>query len=213
MTMTETEAPSLTVHPTAFIAAVKAVTVACSKDDTLPVLMTVQLEKAGNTLTLAATDRYRLHVAELTDERLMAVPDASIHVSGKDLAAHVKAYAKSLEIELAIEHVDGLGTGRDTDKLVIGDLDSSRTFTGESAEFPRWRALIPEVTVANGIQTFSVNPAQFAEAMKACQLMGELHTPVVAAQVADHKPILTWPTSPFQGWKFQALVMPVRIQT
>src|SRR5215472_8019172 len=45
--------------------AIGQVTPAASKDDTLPMLTSVSLELAGETMTLAATDRYRLAVCEL----------------------------------------------------------------------------------------------------------------------------------------------------
>ena len=49
----------------AFGAAVSQVAVAAGKDDTLPVLTGVRIEIEGDTLTLAATDRYRLAVRTL----------------------------------------------------------------------------------------------------------------------------------------------------
>ncbi|HEX3963971.1 MAG TPA: DNA polymerase III subunit beta [Trebonia sp.] len=45
--------------------AIGQVTPAASRDDTLPLLTAVNLELAGTTMTLAATDRYRMAVREL----------------------------------------------------------------------------------------------------------------------------------------------------
>ena len=49
-----------------FAAAVAQVAVAAGRDDTLPVLTGIRIEIDGDQLTLAATDRYRLAVRELT---------------------------------------------------------------------------------------------------------------------------------------------------
>ena len=48
-----------------FGTAIGQVTPAASRDDTLPMLTAVSLELAGATMTLAATDRYRLAVRDL----------------------------------------------------------------------------------------------------------------------------------------------------
>ena len=49
----------------AFASAVSQVSIAAGRDDTLPVLTGVRIEIAGEKLTLASTDRYRLAVREL----------------------------------------------------------------------------------------------------------------------------------------------------
>jgi DNA polymerase-3 subunit beta len=53
------------VDRAAFAAAVEQVALAAGRDDTLPVLTGVRIELSGETMTLAATDRYRLAVREL----------------------------------------------------------------------------------------------------------------------------------------------------
>jgi DNA polymerase-3 subunit beta len=66
------EYPSLPAMPSAsgsvpgdvFAAAVAQVAVAAGRDDTLPVLTGVRIEIEGDTVTLAATDRYRFAVRE-----------------------------------------------------------------------------------------------------------------------------------------------------
>src|SRR5699024_8034825 len=49
-----------------FSEAISQVTVAASKDDTLPLLTGVKIEISGETMTLMSTDRYRLALRELT---------------------------------------------------------------------------------------------------------------------------------------------------
>ena len=55
-----------TVNASEFATAVSQVAIAAGRDDTLPMLTGVRLEIKGDRLTLAATDRYRLAVRELT---------------------------------------------------------------------------------------------------------------------------------------------------
>ncbi len=61
------ELPQLagTVDGGVLAAAIAQVTPAASRDDTLPMLTAVSVELAGETMTLAATDRYRLAVRDL----------------------------------------------------------------------------------------------------------------------------------------------------
>src|ERR1700728_1823580 len=54
-----------TVDGGALATAIGQVTPAASRDDTLPMLTAVNVELAGSTMTLAATDRYRLPVRGL----------------------------------------------------------------------------------------------------------------------------------------------------
>ena len=54
-----------TVDGGVLASAISQVTLAASRDDTLPLLTAVDIEVDGETMTLAATDRYRLAVREL----------------------------------------------------------------------------------------------------------------------------------------------------
>lgn len=54
-----------TIDAQAFAEAVGQVTIAASRDETLPLLTGVRLEIEGDTLTLLATDRYRLAMREV----------------------------------------------------------------------------------------------------------------------------------------------------
>ena len=76
-----------------FAAAVKAVGLAAGKDKSLPVLMTVQLSYDGaGTLTLAATDRYRLHTATVKVDATESVEAWALLVDAKLLIAAVKRF-------------------------------------------------------------------------------------------------------------------------
>ncbi len=74
LTMPVEDYPALPAMPTEvgvvrgdhFTEAVAQVTVAASRDDTLPLLTGVRMEIEGDTITLLATDRYRLALRTLT---------------------------------------------------------------------------------------------------------------------------------------------------
>jgi DNA polymerase III subunit beta len=57
--------PAGTVEGGEFATAISQVTPAASRDDTLPVITGVNMEVTGGTITLVATDRYRLAIREL----------------------------------------------------------------------------------------------------------------------------------------------------
>ncbi len=98
-----------TVEGPAFAAAVAQVAVAAGRDDTLPMLTGVRLEIDGDTLTLAATDRYRLAVREL--HWSPGDPSASpvaVLVPARTLADAAKSLAHSEALTIALS---GAGAG------------------------------------------------------------------------------------------------------
>ena len=52
--------------------AISQVAIAAGKDDSLPALTAIRVEIAGDTVTLVATDRYRLAIRELHWEPALA---------------------------------------------------------------------------------------------------------------------------------------------
>ena len=83
-----------TVDSAAFATAVAQVAIAAGRDDTLPMLTGVRLEIDGDQLTLAATDRYRLAVRELTwNPEQPELSDAQVLVPARTLAEAAKSLA------------------------------------------------------------------------------------------------------------------------
>ncbi|MBX6390843.1 MAG: DNA polymerase III subunit beta [Frankia sp.] len=124
----------------AFADAVGQVAVAAGKDDTLPVLTGVRMEIDGDTLTLAATDRYRLAVRTL--KWRPESPDAN----GVALipARTLQDTAKSMSaggVEVAI----ALGTGPSGEALA-GFAGNGRQTTTRlvDGQFPPFRKLLPD---------------------------------------------------------------------
>jgi DNA polymerase III subunit beta len=93
--------PAGTVDGGLLAVAAAQVVPAASRDDTLPMLTAVCLEIDGQTLTLAATDRYRLAVREVP--WIPAVPDlrAAVMVPARTLADVARTMASGADVTVA----------------------------------------------------------------------------------------------------------------
>lgn len=151
-----------------FTKAVNQVTVAASKDDTLPLLTGVRIEISGENITLLATDRYRLALRELTWRP--ASPDAEIIalVKGRTLTDVVKALGQATEIEVALSS----GSSKD----IVGFEASGRhtTSTLLDGDYPPVRRLFPESSPIHAV----VNRQALIDAARRVSLVAERNTPV-----------------------------------
>jgi DNA polymerase III subunit beta len=147
--------------------AVSQVAVAAGKDDTLPMLTGVRVEINGETLTLVATDRFRLAMREFTWTPDSDVEDAAVLVPARTLADAAKSLGSAgAKVALALSSTDGLlglsGNGRHTTSRLL------------DAEFPRYRQLLPAEQSASAI----IEVAPLAEAIKRVSLVAERGTQV-----------------------------------
>lgn len=179
LTMPVEDYPSLpTIPPAAghvgadvFAAAVGQVAVAAGRDDTLPMLTGVRMEIEGDTVTLAATDRYRLAVRELKWHPGQPDFSAIAMIPGKTLADTAKALGSSgAEVEIALSSAGGTGEG------MIGFTSGGRRTTTRllDPEFPKYRSLLP--TEFSAKADLATGP--FVEAVKRVALVAERNTPV-----------------------------------
>jgi DNA polymerase-3 subunit beta len=169
-TLPDMPATAGTVEAAVFASAVQQVAIAAGRDDTLPVLTGVRLELAGSTLTMLATDRYRLAIRDLEWH-----PDDP----GADMAALVPARtlndtAKTLgplggSVTVALSR-GGIGEG------MIGFAAGTRRSTSRllDGEFPKVRALLPDTHNAQA----RVPVSALAEVVKRVALVAERATPV-----------------------------------
>ena len=156
-----------------FAHAVGQAVTAAGRDDMLPVLTGVRLEMDGSTISMLATDRFRLAQREL--EWDPAVPDlsAAALVPAKVLADTAKSLTGGSEISIALSST-GTGEG------IIGFEGSAgggvrRTTTRLlDGEFPKVRSLFPSehLTVAR------VDRAVLIDAVKRVSLVAERNTAV-----------------------------------
>ena len=185
MTLPVDDYPALPTMPSAsgsisgdlLAAAVGQVAVAAGRDDTLPVLTGVRVEIEGETVTLAATDRYRLAVRELTWKPEKGGLSAVALVPARTLAETAKALAASGDVTIALAAAGGPGDG------LMGFEGGGRTTTTRllEGEFPKYRSLLPSESAS--VATVEASP--FVEAVKRVALVAERNTPIRLAFSAD----------------------------
>ncbi|MFH8472459.1 DNA polymerase III subunit beta [Streptomyces sp. NPDC018000] len=86
-----------------FAAAVAHVTVAAGRDDTLPTLTGIRLALDGDTMTLAATDRYRFAVRTLTWKPGQDDVSADVVVSARRLTEIARSFGRVGLVQLALD--------------------------------------------------------------------------------------------------------------
>ncbi|MET8281382.1 DNA polymerase III subunit beta [Micromonospora sp. NPDC005174] len=167
-----------TVDAASFATAVAQVAIAAGRDETLPMMTGVRVELSGNTLSMLATDRYRLALREIQwrpDD-----PDVSINalVPARTLNDTAKALGPlGGEVTLALaqgaagEGMVGLagGTRRTTSRLLDG------------ANYPPVRSLFPATHNAEA----RVPVSTLIEVVKRVALVAERTTPVLLSFSAD----------------------------
>lgn len=149
--------------------AVGQVAIAAGRDDTLPTLTGIRLEIEGSSITMAATDRYRLAVREFT--WMPESPSISAHalVPARTLADTAKSLADVDAVILA------LSSGGSGEGLIGFEGNGRRTTTRLlDGEFPKYRSLLPSESSALA----TVDTASLADAVKRVALVAERNTPV-----------------------------------
>jgi DNA polymerase-3 subunit beta len=175
-TLPEMPAASGLIGSDAFATAVAQVAVAAGRDDTLPVLTGVRVEIDGDRLTLAATDRYRLAVRELTWQPGADGLSATALVPAKTLADTAKSLASGAEITIA------LATGGSGEGMVGFEGAGRRTTTRLlEGEFPKYRSLFP----AQHAAVAELPTAAFVEAVRRVSLVAPRNSSVRLGFSAD----------------------------
>jgi DNA polymerase-3 subunit beta len=166
-----------------FAAAVAQAVTAAGRDDMLPVLTGVRIEIEDDSISLLATDRFRLSHRELSWQPATAGISAAALVPAKVLADTARSLTSGAEVTIALstagsgegiigfEGASGGGTRRTTTRLLDG-------------EFPKVRTLFPSEhsTVAR------VDRATLVESVKRVSLVAERNT---AVQMAFADGVLT----------------------
>jgi DNA polymerase-3 subunit beta len=163
-------------------AAIGQVTPAASRDDTLPVLTAVSVELAGQTMTLAATDRYRLAVRELAwSPAPGAGADgmAAVLVPARTLADAARMMSPGVLVRITLRESGGTG-GADA---MIGFESGERRLTTRllAGEFIRYRSRFPQELGC----TADLPADAFAEAVRRVSLVAERGTPVQLSFAPD----------------------------
>ena len=129
----------------------------------------VRIELSGETMTLAATDRYRLAVRELAWRPDNPSVEAVALVPARTLRDAAKAFTHGDAVTVALA-TGGIGEG------LMGFEGSGRRTTTRllDGEFPKYRSLLPTETAA----TAQVSTADLMEAVQRVALVAERNTPV-----------------------------------
>ncbi|GAA3730060.1 DNA polymerase-3 subunit beta [Spinactinospora alkalitolerans] len=156
-----------------FAAAVRQVAPAASRDDTLPMLTGVHLAFSGETLTLAATDRYRVAVRELWWRSELPDITASALVPARTLADTARSLLPGGNVDIALSTV---GAGSSQGEGMIGFEHGGRRTTTRliDSEFIKYESRFPDEFAARA----QVATAPLIEAAKRVALVADRSTPL-----------------------------------
>jgi DNA polymerase-3 subunit beta len=176
-TLPLSEYPSLPELPVAsgslnsdlFATAVNQVAVAAGKDDSLPTLTGVFVEINKNQITLAATDRYRLAVRELTWSAQDANIETTSLLRARTLADAAKSLIGSSQVTIALAPAT-------TNEKLVGFLSEGKTMTSRvlDGSFPPFRHLLPNESTADAI----IEVAPFLDSVRRVALVTDKTVPL-----------------------------------
>ncbi|WP_028045875.1 DNA polymerase III subunit beta [Cellulomonas sp. URHE0023] len=148
--------------------AVAQVSIAASRDDTLPLLTGVRVEIEGEKVTLLATDRYRLALRELTWKP--STPDVSTValVRARTLLDAAKSLGSAGSVTVA------LATGTGVDMIGFEAAGRQTTSLLVDGDYPAVRRLFPDETPIHAV----VSTHALADAAKRVSLVAERNTPI-----------------------------------
>ncbi|MGH3251664.1 MAG: DNA polymerase III subunit beta [Trebonia sp.] len=182
------ELPQLagTVDGATLAAAIGQVSPAASRDDTLPMLTAVNVELDGKTMTLAATDRYRLAVRELDWSPAPGAGDQgriALLVPARTLSDAARMMGHDAVVRVVLRHggdrpgaAPQAGGGFGAAEAMIGFETGERRLTMRllAGEFVRYRSRFPDEFGC----TADLPADAFAEAVRRVALVAERGTPV-----------------------------------
>lgn len=148
--------------------AVTQVSIAASNDDTLPMLVSICVEISGDTISLMATDRYRLAIRDISWTPVKADIETRFLVRASRLLDFAKALGTTGKVEISLQEegpaaLIGFSTGgmQNTIQLIDG-------------EYPQVRSLFP-----TEVEGYAVMERQeILEAVKRSRLVAEKNSPV-----------------------------------
>ena len=158
-----------TIDGDVFSRAVAQVTVAASRDETLPILTGVRMEIEDDTVTLLSTDRYRLAMRALPWRAATPGTSAVALVRARTLSEVAKALGSGGEVTVAL----AAGTGAND---LIGFEAGGRRTTSllVDGDYPKVRSLFPAEALAHAVA--ATDP--LIEAVRRVSLVAERNTPV-----------------------------------
>lgn len=160
-----------TVDSEVLTQAISQVSIAASRDDTLPILTGVRMEIDGEHMTLLATDRYRLAMRELDWEPADTSIEQVALVKARILQDVSKSMTSGAKVEIGLSNEMVAGGAS-----LIGFASSNRrtTSTMMDGDYPPVRGLFPEYTPITAV----CDRHELLEAVKRMSLVAERKTSV-----------------------------------
>lgn len=150
--------------------AVGQVSIAASRDETLPLLTSVQMEVDGSSLVLMATDRYRLAMREMTWAPQSQDLTTTALLKARTLSDVAKSLTSSGEVTLAL--TDSSAT---TSSLIGFEAGGRRTTSLlTDGDYPPVRRLFPETTTIHA----TVGREELIAAVRRVSLVADRSTPI-----------------------------------
>lgn len=159
-----------TVDAAELAKAVSQVFTAASRDETLPMLTSVEIEVEGESLTLLATDRYRLAMREMRWQPADASISTTALLKARTLSDVSKSLTSSGEVTVALSEVGSSSTG------LVGFEAGGRRTTSllTDGDYPPVRRLFPEETTIHA----TVGKEELVAAVRRVSLVAERSTPI-----------------------------------
>lgn len=148
--------------------AVHQVSIAASRDDTLPLLTGVRVEIEGDKVTLLATDRYRLALREMKWSPTRPDISTIALVRARTLTDVAKSLGSSGDVNVALT----TGTGVDLVGFEAGGRHTTSLLV--DGDYPPVRRLFPDETPIHAV----VPTQSLVEATKRVALVAERNTPI-----------------------------------
>ncbi|OLO44116.1 DNA polymerase III subunit beta [Actinomyces oris] len=149
--------------------AVGQVSIAASRDDTLPLLTSVQIEVEGSSLVLMATDRYRLAMRELTWSPSNTELSTMALLKARTLSDVAKSLTSSGDVTVALSSESAASS-------LIGFEAGGRRTTSllTDGDYPPVRRLFPETTSIHA----TVGTDELMAAVRRVSLVADRSTPI-----------------------------------
>jgi DNA polymerase-3 subunit beta len=135
-----------TVPSEIFATAVNQVAIAAGKDDSLPTLTGIHVDINKESITLAATDRYRLAVREINWTPNDPEITTSALLRARTLAEAARTIANTKTVTVAIAPTT-------TNERLVGFASEAKTMTSRQLDgtFPPYRHLLPSESIATAV--------------------------------------------------------------
>lgn len=129
-----------------FSTAVNQVAVAAGRDDSLPTLTGIHIDINGESITFAATDRYRLAVREINWRPNNPELTSTALLRARTLADATRSITNTKEVAFAIAPTS-------SNERLIGFTSGAKTMTSRQLDgtFPPYRHLLPTESIATAV--------------------------------------------------------------